>query len=81
VSRRVYDVDSIFDFVTMPVAGGRGGCNRNAALLLLLHPVHRRRAFVDFADFVRDACVEKNTLGRCRLTGINVRHDADISEL
>jgi hypothetical protein len=30
------------------------------------------------ADFVRLAGIVENTLGRGRLTGIDVRHDADI---
>ena len=35
------------------VAGGRGRGDRDAALLLLLHPVHRRGALVHLADLVR----------------------------
>ena len=38
-----------------PGAGGGSGSNRNAALLLLLHVIHGRRAFMHFADAVRDA--------------------------
>src|SRR5690606_9070663 len=39
VPGRVDDVDPM----ALPLAGRRGGGNRDAALLLLLHPVHRRR--------------------------------------
>jgi hypothetical protein len=31
-----------------------------------------------FANAVQPACVEKNALGRRRLPGIDVRHDADV---
>ena len=41
-------------WLSMPFqnAGGRGGGDRDAALLLLLHPVHHGRAVVDLADLV-----------------------------
>jgi hypothetical protein len=32
-----------------------------------------------FADLVRNAGVKQHALGGCRLTGIDVRHDADIA--
>src|SRR6185369_7459177 len=62
-----------------PRARGRGRGDRDAALLLLLHVVHGRGAVVHLADLVVDARVEKDPLGRSRLTGINVGHDADIA--
>jgi hypothetical protein len=31
-----------------------------------------------FADAVRDACIEQDALCRCRLPGVNVRHDSDV---
>jgi hypothetical protein len=34
---------------------------------------------MDFANLVRDARVEENPLGRSGLTGIDVRHDADVA--
>jgi hypothetical protein len=61
-----------------PEARGRGGRDRDPALLLLLHPVHRGGAIVDLADLVALAGIEKNALGRRRLPGIDVRHDADV---
>ena len=75
VAGRVDDVDAL----ALPVGGGRGGRNRDAALLLLLHPVHRRGAVVHLADLVALAGVVQDTLSRGRLTGIDVRHDADIA--
>ena len=65
----------------VPEAGRRGGRDRDAALLLLLHPVHRRGAVVHLADLVVDARVEQDALGRRRLAGIDVRHDADVADL
>src|SRR5206468_11291591 len=79
VTWRVDDIDSELDAVTCPECSGRGRRDRDAALLLLLHPVHRRGAFVHLADLVLLAGIVKNALGRRRLTGIDVRHDADIS--
>src|SRR4029453_3396013 len=87
--RRVDDVDAILGSgcasrrvaltVPAPEARGRSGRDRNAALLLLLHPVHGGSAIMDFADLVALACIEKNSLGRGRFPGINVGHDADVT--
>src|SRR3546814_1292954 len=46
---------------------------------LLLHPIHRGGAIVDFPDLVGFAGIIKDTLGGGRLTGIDMRHDADIA--
>ena len=77
VTGRVDDVD----LVVLPPAGGRGGGDGDAALLLLLHPVHRGSALVDLTDLVGDAGVEQDPLGRRRLAGVDVRHDADVADL
>jgi hypothetical protein len=77
VPRGVDDVDR----VALPLDLGGGGSDGDAALLLLLHPVHDGSALVNFTDLVRDAGVEQDALSRRRLTGIDVRHDADIAEL
>jgi hypothetical protein len=47
-------------------------------LLLLDHPVHGRSAVVHLTDLVADAGVEEDALGGRGLTGIDVRHDADV---
>ena len=75
VAGRVDDVDA----VAVPLAGGRGRGDRDAALLLLLHPVHRRRALVDLADLVGAPGVEEDALGRRRLAGVDVSHDPDVA--
>src|SRR5262245_1496782 len=71
-------VDQV-DLGVFPVNSRRGRRDRDAALLLLLHPVHRGGALVDFTDLVVDTGVEQDALGRRRLTGVDVRHDADVS--
>ncbi len=73
-------VDDV-DGVAVPDGRGRGGRDRDAALLLLLHPVHRRRALVDLTDLVVDAGVEQDPLGRRGLARVDVRHDPDVSDL
>ncbi len=68
----------MIDAVTFPETGRRSAGNRDTALLLLLHPVHRRRTLVHLANFVRDARVIEDTFRGGSLTGIDVGHDADI---
>ena len=77
MARRVDDVD----LAVQPLAGGGRRSDRDAAFLLLLHPVHDGRAVVHFADLVGSAGVVKDTLGDSRLTGINVGHDADVPDV
>ena len=77
VARGVDDVDPM----PLPLAGRRGGCDGDAALLLLLHPVHDGSALVDLAHLVGPSGVVEDALGRRRLTGVDVRHDADIAGL
>ena len=73
----VEDVDP----VALPLGGGRGGGDRDPPLLLLLHPVHDRRALVDLAHLVGTTGVVENALGGRRLTGVDVRHDPDVPGL
>ena len=61
-----------------PGAGRRGGRNRDAALLLLLHPVHGGSAFVHLSDAVRLSRIKQDALRRSGLAGIDVGHDADV---
>ena len=77
VTGRVDDLDR----VALPLTLGGGGGDGDATLLLLLHPVHDGSALVDFTDLVRDTGVEQDPLGRGRLTGVDVRHDADVADL
>ena len=67
------------DAVIFPKTSGGGGSNGNAALFLLLHPVHRGLAVMHFADFMFLAGIKKHALGDGCLAGVNVGHDADIS--
>ena len=75
VARGVDDVDA----VALPEASGRSARDRDAALLLLRHPVHGGGAFMGLTELVVDARVEQNTFRRGRLTGVDVRHDANVS--
>ena len=75
VPGRIDDVDDVI----LPGAGRGGSGNGDAALLLLLHPVHRCGALVDLADLVDLLGVEEDALGDRGLTGVNVRNDADVS--
>ena len=75
VAGRVDDVDA----VVVPVGGGRGRRDRDAALLLLGHVVHDRRALVDLTDLVGLAGVVEDALGGRGLAGIDVGHDADVA--
>ena len=73
----INDVDTMI----LPMAGGSCGGNGNTTLLLLSHPVHGSCAFMNLTDFVIDTSVEENTLGSSSLTGIDVRHDTDVTSL
>ena len=71
-------VDDVQPLVA-PEAGGRGGGDRDATLLLLLHPVHGGGALMDLADLVRLAGVIEDPLGGRGLAGIDVGHDAEVA--
>ena len=77
VAGRVDDVDR----VALPLARRGCGSDRDAALLLLLHPVHRGCAFVDLTDLVVDAGVEEDALGGRGLARVDMRHDPDVADL
>src|SRR5262249_2140121 len=49
-----------------------------SALLLLLHPVHRRGSLVDLAELVGHTRVEQDALRRRGLTRVDVGHDPDV---
>ena len=81
VTRGVDDVDGVVDVLERPVTGRRGGRDRDAALLLLLHPVHRGSAVVDLTDLVAHTGVEQDPLGGGRLARVDVGHDPDVADL
>ena len=62
-----------------PFGGDGGGCDGDAALALLFHPVGRGRTVVHLADLVDHAGVEKNPLGEGRLARVDVRRNPDIT--
>src|SRR5688572_5336769 len=62
-----------------PETGRCRGGDGDAALLLLRHPVHRRRALMDLADLVDLLGVEEDALGDRGLAGIDVGDDADVA--
>ena len=75
MARRVDDVNT----QVVPEAGGGSGGDGNAALLLLLHPVHDGSALVHLTHLVRDPRIVEDPLRGGRLAGINVGHDADVA--
>ncbi len=75
VAGGVDDVEAL----VLPEGGRRGGRDGDAALLLLLHPIHGRSAVVHFADLMRFAGIIQDTLGRRRLAGVDMRHDAEVA--
>ena len=89
VSRGVDDVDPVSDaFEILEETGvlllspeGGDGCrgDRDAALLLLFHPVGDGVAIIDVTDLVDQSGVEKDTLSRRRLTRIDVGANPEIT--
>jgi hypothetical protein len=63
-----------------PLRRRRRGGDRDPALLLLRHPVHRRGALVDLAHLVGAARVVEDPLGRRGLARIDVGHDPDVPD-
>src|SRR6185437_6124408 len=75
VAGRVDDVDAVI----LPEAGRRGGRDRDAAFLLLLHEIHGGGAVMHFTDLMALAGVVEDTLGRGRLAGVDMGGDADVA--
>ncbi len=75
VARRVDDVDLMVE----PFAGGSGGGYGDAALALLGHPVHYRRALVHLAHLVGAAGVKEDALSDRSLAGVNMGNDAYVA--
>src|SRR5205085_1607030 len=72
-------VDQV-DLVLAPLERRRGGGDRDAALALLLHPVHLGLTVVDLAGLVDLSRVEQEALGDRRLARVDVRDDADVAD-
>src|SRR3546814_12287483 len=70
--------DTLFPYTTLFRARGRR--DRDAALLLLGHPVHLAGALVGLTDLVGLARVEEDPLGRRSLARVDVGHDADVAD-
>jgi hypothetical protein len=82
MSGRIDNVDAVlFELLVhaLPETGGSSGRNSDTAFLLLLHPVHDGSAVMNFTYLVRNTGVKKDALCRRGLTGIDMRHDADIA--
>ena len=76
---RINNIDAIFLAEAIPGGGGRCARDGNAALALLLHPVHGGCAFVHRADLVGHTRIEQDALGRRGLSRVDVRHDPDVA--
>ena len=87
MSRSVDEVDAVLELLVMrvirrrPERGGCSGRDRDAALALLLHPVHDRVARVHLADLMRNAGIKKHAFGNGGLARIDVSDDADVAGL
>ena len=82
VSRGIDDVEAMLLQRAIHALPERRRCRRrdgDAALLLLLHPVHRGRTVMHFANLVTDAGVEQDALRGRGLAGIDVSHDAEVA--
>src|SRR5262249_32862816 len=75
MARRIDDIDAM----PQPKAGCRGGCDGNAALLLLRHPIHRRGSLMHLTDLMDLLGVEQDPFCGRGLARIYVGNDADVS--
>ena len=76
VPGRIDDVDAN----VAPERRRGSGRDRDAALLLLHHPVHDGGALVDLAHLVGAAGVVEDPLGRRGLARVDVGHDPDVPD-
>src|SRR6202158_4153261 len=81
VARRINNIDAVFLIEAIPRSGRRRARNRDAALALLLHPVHGGRAFIHRTDLVGHTRIEQDALRRRRFSGVDVRHDPDVARV
>jgi hypothetical protein len=64
----------------LPTGANRSSSDRNTAFPFLFHPVGNSRTIVDFADFVNDPRIKKDSFRCCCLARIYMRGDADITD-
>ena len=76
VPGRINNVDPM----VAPERRRRSRRDRDAALLLLRHPVHRRRALVHLAHLVGPPSVVEDALRRRGLARVDVRRDPDVAD-
>ena len=76
VPGRIDDVDAM----VAPLRRRRRRRDRDPALLLLRHPVHRGGALVHLTHLVGAAGVVEDPLRRRGLAGVDVRHDPDVAD-
>src|SRR6185312_2499688 len=81
VTRSVDQVDRVAFAVAIPRAGGGGGVDRDAALLLFLVEVHDRGAFVHLAHLVDLPGVVEDAFGDGGLARVDVGGDTDVANL
>jgi hypothetical protein len=81
VARGVDQVDRVALADAVPGAGGGGGVDRDAALLLLGSKSMVGGAFVHLAHLVDLAGVIEDALGHGGLAGVDVGGDPDVTDL
>src|SRR5580658_6070586 len=79
MARRINNVNAVGLVEALPGCRSGRGRDRDAALALLLHPVHYRGTFVHFADLVSHTRIEQDSLRGRGLSGVNVSHDPDVA--
>ena len=79
VTRSINQVNLVSLIIPVPRASSGSRGNSDTALLFLGHPVHSSATIVNLANLVSLTCVEQDTLRSCSLTGIDVRHDTDVT--
>ncbi len=75
MTRSVDDIDQM----AVPLSAGSSSSDGDAALTLLLHPIHRGGTLVYFANLVGDTRVVENSLSHSGLASINVRNNSNVT--
>ena len=79
VPRSIYQVDFVLITLIRPISGSCRRSDSDTTFLLLNHPVHSSSTIMYLTDFVCQTSIVQDTLGGSCLTGIDVRHDTDVS--